>query len=288
MYDPAEVELPPSFFSSTRDVIARFREISSLPVAAIIYTHGHRDHISGTSVFCAGGSPEIIARGNIEPDLYRDPDRYAPTAIMLRRTARQFGMGLRQDTERINLGLGPGDRPTEGLGAGFMAPTRTFDEDRLKLTLCGVDLELRAAAGRDRRPSRGLGRRPPGALLGGQFLPLLPQRANRLAQLAGGADVLMAKARAALDDGDCQWAMELCDLLLDLGEHVEQARAVKADALTAAAERQINATARNYYLVYARELREGRIQPIDRDRPARPPACRPGAIRTAGPRTART
>ena len=53
--------------------------------------------------------------------------------------------------------------------------------------------------------------------------------------------------------------MELCDLLLDLEAHVEQARAVKADALTAAAERQINATARNYYLVCARELREGGI-----------------------------
>ena len=64
--------------------------------------------------------------------------------------------------------------------------------------------------------------------------------------------------------------MELCDLLPDLGAHVEQARAVKADALTAAAERQINATARNYSLVYARELREGGIQPNDRD-PYPPP-----------------
>lgn len=372
---------------AARDVLARFRAISALPIAAIVYTHGHRDHISGASVFCAGGSPEIIARGNFESDLHRDPDRPAPTAIMLQRTARQFGMGLRQDTERINLGLGPGDRPTEGLGAGFVAPTRTFDEDCLKLTLCGVDLELHAAPGetadhlvvwdRARRvlfsgdnfyhsfpnlyairgtryrdfdlwadtldrligfgarhlvpghsrpvsgaeairerlgdyrdairaivrqsaaamnegltPDRVVERvRLPEALaekphlqefygtvawaarayfsgtLGwfdgnpSNLFPTPPgARAARLARLAGGADVLMAKARAALDGGDCQWAMELCDLLLDLEAHVEQARAVKADALTAAAERQINATARNYYLVCARELRDGGIR----------------------------
>ena len=77
--------------------------------------------------------------------------------------------------------------------------------------------------------------------------------------------------------------MELCDLLLDLGAHVEQARAVKADALTAAAERQINATARNYSLVYARELREGGIRrdPAERSRPVSAagtdlPPARPG------------
>jgi len=52
----------------------------------------------------------------------------------MRRTFMQFGIGLGND-ERISLGVGPGDRPMEGMGAGFIKPTEIIDED------CDIDLD---------------------------------------------------------------------------------------------------------------------------------------------------
>jgi len=63
------------------------------------------------------------------------------------RTKRQFGMGLSFPNERISIGIGPGDRPMEGLGAGYMEPTVLIDDVRTTLTPCGIDLELVKAPG---------------------------------------------------------------------------------------------------------------------------------------------
>lgn len=129
------------------NILAEFRKISSKPVRAIIYTHGHRDHISGASVFAEGGSPKIFARSNLSIELAEDDGYPYPTKLMVERTKRQFGIGLEYETERINLGLGPGDRPVEGLGQGFLKPTDWIEEDRLDVTICGVPLSLIAAPG---------------------------------------------------------------------------------------------------------------------------------------------
>ena len=80
--------------------------------------------------------------------------------------------------------------------------------------------------------------------------------AERMAKLAGGNAKLLAAAKTALTSDDNQWAAQLVDHLLALDPHDEQAREIKAEALTKLARKMVNATARSYYLTVARELRE--------------------------------
>lgn len=56
---------------------------------------------------------------------------------------------------------------------------------------------------------------------------------------------------AAQETDDLQWRLELCDHLLTLGQ---PAQALKAEAMIALAETEINATARNTYLWEAKRL----------------------------------
>ena len=133
---------------AAENILAEFRKITDKVVKTIIYTHSHRDHISGATVFAEGGAPEIIASDNFESDLV-ETDRVHPTPAkaLMARTKRQFGMGLSFPNERVNLGVGPGDRPMEGMGAGFIVPTVLISEQRTKLSRCGLDIELIKAPG---------------------------------------------------------------------------------------------------------------------------------------------
>ncbi len=124
---------------------AEFRRITDKPVGRIVYTHSHSDHVSGASVFSPGGVP-VIAGHLFASDLVGlEASRVAPDLALARRTQAQFGAAL-TGRERISLGLGPGDRPTEGLGAGFLAPTELIGEDR-NLDLDGVMARLIMAPG---------------------------------------------------------------------------------------------------------------------------------------------
>ncbi len=77
--------------------------------------------------------------------------------------------------------------------------------------------------------------------------PLHPaDRARRIADLAGGAEVLLRTAAEALAGGEAQWAAELCDLLLALDFRSAQVMALKADALDELAAHMLTTTGRNY------------------------------------------
>ena len=81
------------------------------------------------------------------------------------------------------------------------------------------------------------------------------EEAARIASLAGGADKLMQQLHQANAQGDHQWACQLADYLLALGdENKEEAVKQKIMALRALAKQQLNAPARNYYLSTAMEL----------------------------------
>ncbi len=82
-----------------------------------------------------------------------------------------------------------------------------------------------------------------------------PEEARRIADLAGGADALLERAIDAQAAGDHQWAAQLCDHLLALEPANTDALKLKADALTALSDDVLTATARNYYLSSAIELR---------------------------------
>ena len=134
--------------SAAGNILAEFRKITSLPVSTIIYTHSHRDHVSGASVFAEGGNPEILASSKFSDDSLAVASNHPrPIKAMQVRTKRQFGIGLSYPDEIIGVGVGPGNRPLKGMGAGLLPPTRYIGEDGEHITRCGVDLELVMAPG---------------------------------------------------------------------------------------------------------------------------------------------
>lgn len=84
--------------------------------------------------------------------------------------------------------------------------------------------------------------------------PMAPaERAARMAELAGGADRLRAKAASALEAGDAQWCAELAGHLLEIDASDEEARTLQAKAWRALGEGEISANGRNYYLTSAQQ-----------------------------------
>ena len=79
--------------------------------------------------------------------------------------------------------------------------------------------------------------------------------AARIAAMAGGVNVLHEQADKAMESGDYQWVLQLSDYILALEPKSAEARIRKADAMTELAESVLTATARNYYLSSAKELR---------------------------------
>lgn len=130
------------------NILAEFRKISDLPVKTIILTHSHRDHVSGASVFAEDNAPQVItsARGSEDP-LIEETQHPRATKAMQARTKRQFGIGLSYPDEIIGIGVGPGDRPLTGMGAGMMEPTRLIGDGGARLSLAGIELDLVMAPG---------------------------------------------------------------------------------------------------------------------------------------------
>lgn len=87
------------------------------------------------------------------------------------------------------------------------------------------------------------------------MFPLQPEgRAERMIELVGGAETLFDQSRAALEASDAQWALELADHLIAANERATDATSIKIGALRHLGDRQINATALNYYLTVALSL----------------------------------
>jgi alkyl sulfatase BDS1-like metallo-beta-lactamase superfamily hydrolase len=131
---------------AAENILAEFQKLSDKPIARIIYTHSHRDHISGATVFAQGKDIPILAHHGFKSDLVAVSDTIpAPNMALGRRTQAQFGIGLSGD-ERVSLGCGPGDRPMQGLGAGFLPPTQFIEAER-DIDLDGVLARLIFAPG---------------------------------------------------------------------------------------------------------------------------------------------
>ncbi|HSL57712.1 MAG TPA: alkyl sulfatase dimerization domain-containing protein [Acidimicrobiales bacterium] len=121
-------------------VVESLRGWSTDPVRALVYTHGHVDHVGGSGAFVADArgagrpDPEVIAHENVPVRM----DRYDLTngynSII---NARQFG-GV-----RANLGIGGQAR---FLPADAVRPRVTF-ADRLGARFGGLEVEMRHARG---------------------------------------------------------------------------------------------------------------------------------------------
>ena len=126
---------------NARAVKAEFAKLSITPVRAIVYTHSHPDHTGGGTVFAGNDRPEILAhRLFVErvPDVGRNG----------RDGGDQFGSTL-PEALFINAGTGLefGRHPAP---TAYLAPTRTFSEDRLELTIAGIRLQLLHTPGETR------------------------------------------------------------------------------------------------------------------------------------------
>ena len=130
-------------------VFAEFRKISTLPVKAIILTHGHGDHTGGASVFAEDGvaKPAIFTRApfNTEGNHFED----GGITINGLRGARQGGFLLPQD-KRINNGIAPAPEVPKDRNV-FVGeppvPTDTFADGRKKVSVAGLEVDLVAAPG---------------------------------------------------------------------------------------------------------------------------------------------
>ncbi|WP_245294349.1 alkyl/aryl-sulfatase [Rhizobium aegyptiacum] len=84
------------------------------------------------------------------------------------------------------------------------------------------------------------------------------ERAEKLIALVGGSDRVLKSAQDALEAGEFQWAAEQADYLLAVDGKNAAVLDVKIRAFRELGERQMNATARNYYLTVADSLKTAR------------------------------
>lgn len=80
------------------------------------------------------------------------------------------------------------------------------------------------------------------------------EQADRTIALAGGVDGVKSAITKALEQEDCQWAAELCDVLMNSGQELHFAREKKAQSLLGISRLDTSATGRHYYITCAREL----------------------------------
>ncbi len=81
--------------------------------------------------------------------------------------------------------------------------------------------------------------------------------ARRYVEFMGGAEAVLEKARASLEGGDYRWVAEVAGHVVFADPGNEDAKRLQADALEQLGYGCENATWRNFFLMGARELREG-------------------------------
>ena len=87
--------------------------------------------------------------------------------------------------------------------------------------------------------------------------PLPPcERAGKTVRMTGGRQAVRQAAADAINEGEYQWCLELCDLLINYEGESEEACLLKAEALEKIAECETSANGRHYYISCAHELRE--------------------------------
>ncbi len=83
------------------------------------------------------------------------------------------------------------------------------------------------------------------------------ERARRYVKLMGGTEAVLEKARRSFEEGDYRWVAEVVNHVVFAEPENEAAREVQADALEQLGFGAENATWRNFFLMGAKELREG-------------------------------
>jgi alkyl sulfatase BDS1-like metallo-beta-lactamase superfamily hydrolase len=83
------------------------------------------------------------------------------------------------------------------------------------------------------------------------------ERARRYVEFMGGAEAVLEKARRSYEQGDYRWVAEVVNHLVFAEPDNRGARELQAETLERLGHGAENATWRNFYLMGAKELREG-------------------------------
>ena len=128
-----------------QDFKAAVPELADWPVAALVYTHNHSDHINGARAFVdearlRAGQCQIIAHSTLMRAVSDNASVVAP--ILATRSMYSFGALLPAGPQgSVSAGIGPKIINSQ---VSFLPPTLTFDE-ALDITLAGVRFEFRHA-----------------------------------------------------------------------------------------------------------------------------------------------
>ncbi len=129
---------------AAREALADLRRFSDKPVRALIYTHSHPDHSSGSRGLLdpaevGQGQVEIYAHERLRTGMRGNPGLGIINPVRL---AYSFGWGLdRGANGLVEVGLGPLLRVGT---TGFLPPTTTFQES-LDIEVAGIRVRLQAA-----------------------------------------------------------------------------------------------------------------------------------------------
>ncbi len=132
---------------AARAVRAEFEKITDKPIAALIYTHNHADHVFGGPGFAPQGGVDVYAHETTEQIIDRVIGIIRP--VIAARSTRMFGNLLPADGADafVNAGIGPFlEIGRGGDTVGLLRPNRTF-ADRLDVEICGVQVQLVHAPG---------------------------------------------------------------------------------------------------------------------------------------------
>lgn len=116
-----------------------------MPIVAVIYTHGHPDHILGTSVFLEKAAEEVEILSHAGTIDFLIEQFGLLQQILNARGMRQFGTYLPEEYASV-LGLGPLLRFDHEKLPTFIFPTKIFDRE-LTLEIGGEKLVLLYAPG---------------------------------------------------------------------------------------------------------------------------------------------
>lgn len=128
-----------------QDFKAAVPEVADWPVAALVYSHNHSDHINGARAFVneedvQAGRTQIIAHATLMRAVSDNASVVAP--ILATRSAYSFGALLPPGPQgSVSAGIGPRLINSQ---VSFLPPTLTFEE-QLDITLAGVRFEFRHA-----------------------------------------------------------------------------------------------------------------------------------------------
>jgi glyoxylase-like metal-dependent hydrolase (beta-lactamase superfamily II) len=112
------------------------------PIAAVVYTHSHIDHVGGASVWVEEGT-QIWATDRFVGHFFKQYDRFLRAEAT--RAARQFGDGIPEESLPCSA-LGRRVDIDAALTIGARMPTHTFTGAHT-LTVGGVSIELVEAHG---------------------------------------------------------------------------------------------------------------------------------------------